>query len=513
MPAQSLPNKWLTMVSVCLGLGMLMIDTFVVNVAFPSIGRDLNASLSATEWTVSGYVLVLGVLPLAMGRLGDILGRKKVYIAGLVLFTAASAGCGAAQSIEQLIALRILQGVGAAITMPLTLSILLHAFPPSQRGLAVGLWGGVSGLGLIAGPILGGLLVNGDSWRLIFLVNIPIGVVALGMAFRYITESGDPDAPRTIDWPGMALLAGGLALIMYALTAANDRGWGDPLIVSLFVAGPVALATFWMVELRRKVPLVDVRLFRNGTFTFGCVSAFLFSAAVFGSQPYTSLFMQNYLGFSPLRGGLAFLPATALVALLMPFSGIIGQRLGNRLRVLIVGGSLFVAASFVYLLWLTTEQGYSDGLLAPFVMRGLGIGLFMSASSLAVMSAIPVTRSGLASGTLTMFRQTGTAFGVALFGAVFLHHVETSLPERLGDSADAALTTAAAEHFVVAGPPEAQAEARQVIVDGFVVIAEVGVGLAAVAAISAFFIRKAIPAPQKQALAAPPAGAAPSPGS
>ena len=295
-------NKWLTLAAVCLGLGMLMIDTFVVNVALPSIASDLNAGLSQAEWTVSGYVLVLAVLPLAMGRLGDIFGRRRLYIVGLVVFVLASAGSGAAQSIEQLIGLRLLQGAGAAIMMPLTLSILTNAFPPAQRGLAIGLWGGVSGLGLIAGPILGGVIVESIDWRWIFLVNIPVGVVGIAMAIRFIRESADPNAPRAVDWPGAVLLAGGLSAILLAITLGSSRGWADPFVLAGLFGGPAILAAFWAFELRRTYPLVDVRLFRNRTLTMACVTAFLFSAAGFGSQPFTSRFMQNYLGFSPRQG-------------------------------------------------------------------------------------------------------------------------------------------------------------------------------------------------------------------
>ncbi len=509
LKAPETASKWSTLVAVCLGLGMLMIDTFVVNVAFPAIGRDLDASLSTAEWTVSGYVLVLGVFPLAMGRLGDILGRRRVYLWGLLLFVIASAGCGLAANVEQLIALRVVQGLGAAVMMPGTLSIVTNAFPPHQRGLAIGLWGGVSGIGLIAGPILGGLLVHGDSWRWISLVNVPIGVVAMGMGLRRIPESRDPNAPRSIDFAGAALLAGGLALAMFALTEANSRGWTDGIILGCFGAGAALLVLFVVVELRLPYPLVDVRLFRNAQFAMACLSAFLFSAAVFGTQPFTSLFMQNSLGFSPLEGGLGFLPATALVATLMPFSGVLAQRLGTRIRLLLIAGSASVAISFVYLLLLTPEDGYLSGLAPAFVLRGLGIGLFMSTSSVAVMSSLPMTKAGLASGTLTMFRQTGTAVGVALFGAIFVHHIDADVPARLEgrDPAEVARVTAAAEHFAAVGEGEVRDAARASVVDGFVLMSQAGVAVATVAATSAFFLRRRETAPAPAAVTAEPLAA------
>lgn len=300
-------------------------------------------------------------------------------------------------------------------------------------------------------------------------------------------------------------------MVMFGFTEANSRGWTDSAILACFGSGIVLLATFIATELRLKYPLVDVRLFKSVQFSMACLSAFLFSAAVFGTQPFTSLFMQNSLGFSPLEGGLAFLPATSLVALLMPFSGVLAQRLGTRIRLLLIAGSASVAISFIYLLMLTPEDGYVSGLLPAFVLRGLGIGLFMSTSSVAVMSSLPMTKAGLASGTLTMFRQTGTAVGVALFGAIFVHHIDNDVPARLEgrDPAQIAQVTAAAEHFVAAGEGEVRIEARESVVDGFVLMSRAGVAVAGIAATSAFFLRRrapvAVPVPV-------PAGAAASGG-
>lgn len=497
----------------CLGLGMMMIDTFIVNVAFPAIGRDLEASLSATEWTVSGYVLVTGVFPIAMGRVGDIFGRRKVYLVGLVAFVVASGLCGLAQNIEQLVVLRVFQGLGAATMMPLTLSIITNAFPPEQRGLAIGIWGGVSGLGLIAGPILGGLLVNGDEWRWIFLINVPVGAIALLLAAWWVPESRDTSAPRYLDWRGLVTLALALFLILFGLNRANDEGWTSPLILACFAAGFAALPVFVLVERRVRFPLVDLTLFRSWPFVTACISAGLFSAAVFGSQPYTSLFMQNYLGFSALEGGLAFIPATALVAVLMPVSGILGQKLGHRIRLIIIAGSVSVGVSFLYLLRLDVDSRYVDGLLPAFVLRGLGIGLVMSATSFAVVSSMPVQKSGLASGTLTMARNIGTSVGVAIFGAVFLHSVGANLPGELQAAGvtgpEAAAAQARAEHFRPAATGPGRETSRQAIVDGFLVISGTGLAICALAAVSAALIRPqraAAPAAATRATAEPALG-------
>ncbi|MGE3073169.1 MAG: DHA2 family efflux MFS transporter permease subunit [Dehalococcoidia bacterium] len=487
------PGKWFTLVATCLGLGMLMIDTFIVNVAFPAIGRDLKASLSTAEWTVTGYVLMTGVFPIAAGRLGDIFGRRRTYLAGLCMFVVTSGLCGLSQNIEQLVVLRVFQGLGAATMMPLTLSIITNAFPAEQRGLAIGIWGGVSGLGLIAGPVLGGLLVNGDQWRWIFFVNIPVGVVALAMALAYVPESRDTNAPRYLDWRGLVVLSAALFLILLGLTRGNDQGWASPQIVGSFVVGALLLPAFVLVERRIRYPLIDLTLFRSWPFVMASLSAGLFSAAVFGSQPYTSLFMQNYLGFSALQGGLAFIPATALVALLMPVSGILGQRLGHRIRLIIIAGSVSVGISFIYLLQLDTSSRYIDGLLPAFILRGLGIGLVMSATSFAVVSAMPVQKSGLASGTLTMARNIGTSVGVAVFGAVFLHSIDANLATDLSavgvGAEQAAASEQTAHHFVPTGSGEAREVSEQAIVDGFVSLAAVALGISVLAATAAAAIR------------------------
>jgi EmrB/QacA subfamily drug resistance transporter len=486
--APSAPSKWLTLAAACLGLAMLMIDSFVVNVAFPAIGRDLHADLSTAEWTVSGYVLVLAIFPIVMGRLGDIFGRRKVYFIGLTVFVVASVACGVSQSIVLLIVVRVLQGLGAAIMMPGTLSLITQAFPPQQRGLAIGIWSGVSGLGLIAGPILGGLLVQGDNWRLIFFVNLPLGLLALAMALRYVPESRDEHVPPVVDWLGLALLTVSLFLIMLGVSRGSAAGWTDYSIVGAFVLGFGLLAAFVMVERRVRYPLIDLSLFRNTTFVMSCLSAILFSVAVFGSQPFTSLFMQNTWGFTPLQGGLAFVPATILVALLMPVSGIMGQRLGARMRLIVIGGSLLVAISFIYLLRLDVTSGYVDGFLPAFLLRGMGIGLVMSATSFAVVTSVPLAKVGFASGTLTMARNLGTAMGVAVFGTVYLQYVGSAM----GGAQLSPAVIAAAEHFAIAGGETIRAVVYQFIVDGFIHIAFTGVIITSLATVAAIFIRPGV---------------------
>jgi EmrB/QacA subfamily drug resistance transporter len=480
------PRKWLVLIAMCLGLSMLMLDTFMVTVALPTITRDFDASLAKAEWLVSAYVFVMAVLPLAMGRAGDIFGRRRMFYWGLALFVGASGACGVAPSIEALILARVVQGAGAAIMQPGTLSLITQAFPATQRGLAIGIWSGVSGLGLIAGPLLGGLLVQGTGdWRWIFLVNLPVGLACVVMTARFVPESRDDTAGRSIDWLGVASISAGLLLLMLALNRGNAAGWTSALVLGSASLGVVALIAFVVIERRVPRPLVDLTLFRKPTLVAACLAAFLFNATVFGVQPFISLFMQNYWGFTPIQGGLAFLPATALVATLMPFSGFMGQRLGNRLRLMMIVASLAVLTSALVVARIDLESTYSDSLLPGFLIRGLGIGLFMPMSTFAVISAVPLAKSGLASGTLTMFRNLGTSFGVALLGAVYVRDIS-------GRTLDAEAVEQV-EHFVAGGEGVARQASEAAIVGGFASIAEATVVLAVLVGLAAFFIRRVVP--------------------
>ncbi len=503
--APDAPSKWRTLIAACLGLGMLMIDMFVVNVALPAIGRDLDADLATVQWTITGYVLMLAVLPVAAGRLGDIFGRRRVYLLGLVVFIAGSGAAAFAQSIEQLIAFRVVQGTGAAIMMPGTLALITQAFPAAQRGLAIGIWGGVSGLALISGPILGGLLVSGDAWQWIFIVNLPVGAVALLMTLRFVPESRDQTAPRSIDWPGIVLLAGGLFLVVFGISRANAEGWTSPLILSVFAGGAAALVLFVQAERRVRFPLVDLTLFRSRAFVMASVSAFLFSFAVFGSQPFFSLLMQHTWGFSALEGGLAFLPGVTLVAIFLTLGGPLSQRLGPRVHWLIIAGSVLVTVSAFYLLLLETDDRYVDGLLPALLVRGPGIGLVMTATAIVAMASLPDEKSGLASGTLTMARQVGTAVRVAVMGAAYLQHVGGALTTDLAGLSIVELeaVTNAAGQFRPFGTGLVRETAERAIVDGFVQTALVGAIASSAAALAAFFIRSRRPDTAEQRITEP----------
>ncbi|MCZ6843808.1 MAG: MFS transporter [SAR324 cluster bacterium] len=486
-------SPWLSLVVVCLGLGLLLIDLFAVNVALPAIGRSLGADLSEMEWIITVYVLMLGVFPVVMGRLGDLLGRRRTFLAGLFLFILASLACGMATDIRELIAFRALQGLGASIMMPLSLTLVTAAFPASQRGLAVGIWDGVSGLGLIAGPLVGGFLVHGDDWRWIFLINLPVGLVALLATRLFVEESKDFSASGRIDWMGAGLLSGGLFLLIIAFFLVREAGWVAVSVLGSFAGSALILALFVMVERRSQFPLIDLSLFRNTTFLAATASVALFSAAVFGMQPFLSLLMQNTWDFTPLQGGLGFLPATALVAATMPVAGWLAGKLGRRLRLAIMGGSLAVLVSSLLLAALTPASGYMDGLLPAFLIRGIGIGIVISTTTFAAVSALPAVKIGLASGILTMARQVGTAGGIALLGSVYLGSIEEGWGQASGLASNRA-ALAAVRMFQTVGDGPLQSASNALIVSGFVQIALAAATLCALATVAALFIRHRAPA-------------------
>jgi MFS transporter, DHA2 family, methylenomycin A resistance protein len=433
----SAPAKWLALLAACFGLFMLFVDLFIVNVALPTISRDFDAPLATVSWAVTGYVLMIGVLPLGVGRLGDILGHRSIYLLGLSLFLLASLACGLAPTIGVLIACRILQGVGAAVMTPGTLAIVTRAFPVEERGLALGIYGGISSLGLVAGPLLGGLLVNGASWRWVFFINVPVGVAAILMTLLFVSETrAELPAPK-VDWAGLLVLSCGLMVLLLALT----RGTADIWTIILAGLGFALLATFGLLERQVRWPLMDMALLRNPRFVGVSVSFLLFSAALFGSQPYMSLFLQNTWGLTPFQGGLAFLPAAGLIAALTPVSGLIGQWAGRHVSQVAAIGAGVMGLAFVGLTFLLGPGStYTNTFLPVFLLRGLGIPIFSTCAQLAMLSAVPSDQVGLASGMLGSARNVGTAIGVELLGSVYIYslheHLRGAVPQVVRAAAE-----------------------------------------------------------------------------
>ena len=323
-------RKWWTLAAVSFALFMIMLDNTVVNVALPAIQRDLGIGVSELEWVVTGYALSFAVLMLTGGKLADMLGRRRIFLFGLAVFTLSSLLCGLAGNAELLIGARVLQGVGAAFMMPATLSIITATFPPKERGAALGIWAGVSAMALAIGPLVGGLITENIGWNWIFYINVPVGLVGLVAGRLIITESKDTSHEQRLDLPGLITSGVALFALVYALIEANSHGWTSPLILGLFALALVSGTAFVLLELHQRLPLFDMTLFRNPTFAGANTVALLVSLAMFGVFFFISLYMQNVLGYSAVRAGAAFLPMTLLIILVAPVAGSASDQLGSR---------------------------------------------------------------------------------------------------------------------------------------------------------------------------------------
>jgi EmrB/QacA subfamily drug resistance transporter len=429
-------RKWWTLGAMCFALFMIMLDNTVVNVALPSIERDLGASLSALEWTVNGYTLAFAVLLATGGRLGDIFGRRLTFLIGVALFTISSATAGLAPDTTSLVASRVVQGVGGALMMPATLSIVTNAFPPAERGKAIGTWAGVSALALAIGPVLGGLLTEDVSWRAIFFINVPVGAAAVLASLFAVRESRDHTVGREVDYAGVATLTGGLTALVLALIEGNSWGWGSTSILALLAGSAVMLAAFVLVELRVKAPMVEFRLFASRNFIGANLIALVVTFAMLAQFFFLALYMQNILGYSPLQAGVRFLPATLMIVAIAPIAGRLTDRIGPRIPIAV--GLTLVSAALFWLTRIDPSTTYGD-LLPSFILMGVGMALVMSPMSTAAMNAVADAKAGIASGILSMNRMIGGTFGVAVIGAVFQGAARSRLDQLLAGSG---LTTA-----------------------------------------------------------------------
>ena len=421
-------RKWWTLGAMCFALFMIMLDNTVVNVALPSIQRDLNASLSSLEWTVNAYTLSFAVLLVTGGRLGDIFGRRRVFTFGVVLFAGSSALIGLAPDQAWLVAGRAVQGMGAAFMMPGTLSIISNTFAPHERGRAIGTWAGVSALALAAGPAVGGALTEYVSWRAIFFLNLPVAVGAVVVTLFATRESRDPTVDHSVDYPGIAALSVGLTALVLSLVEGNRWGWGSTGIVALLATAVVALVLFAYVELRGRTPMIQFEYLRSRSFAGASAVAFIVSFAMLAMFFFMALYMQNILQYSPLEAGIRFLPSTVVIIVAAPIAGRLADRVGPR-PLIVVGMSL--AAFALYLQSrVDVHTGYAE-LLPAFSLMGLGMGLTMSPMSTAGMNAVTPEKAGAASGILSMFRMVGGTFGVAAIGALFQSLASTRIDERL----------------------------------------------------------------------------------
>jgi EmrB/QacA subfamily drug resistance transporter len=415
---QALTNRtrrgW-TLAIVSIGLFMVVLDNLVVNVALPSIHRDLGASIQSLEWTVNAYILAYAVLLLTGAGVGDRLGRKRMFIAGISLFTAASAAAALAPTIGLLITARAIQGIGAAIVTPLTLTLLADAFPPEQRGLAIGVWSGVSGIGVALGPLVGGAVVQAASWHWIFWINVPIGIALVPLAAKRLSESRG--AQRSLDVAGLGLGSSGLFGIVYGLIESQSKGWGNAEVLAGLIAGAVLLIGFIAYELRTAEPMLPMGFFRKRTFAVTNAVSLAMYFGMFGSIFFLSQFLQDVLGNSPLQAGVKLLAWTGATMVVSPLAGYFSERWGSRW--FMVAGLGLQAVALGWLASLASVDMSYASMVGPFVLAGSGMAMVFAPSANAVLSSVRTDQTGQASGATNTIRELGGVLGVAVLATVF----------------------------------------------------------------------------------------------
>jgi EmrB/QacA subfamily drug resistance transporter len=415
--------KWWTLMVVCLSVFMLLLDITIVNVALPDIQKDLGSSFEDLQWVVDAYALALAALLLASGSLGDLLGRRRVFSIGLLLFVAASLLCGLSSSPTMLNISRGFQGIGGAMMFATSLALIAQEFQPHERGTAFGIWGATTGFAVAVGPLVGGALTDGLGWEWIFLVNVPIGLATAAIALARVPDS-ERDPSARIDWPGLLTFSAGLFCLVLALIRGNDDGWESAKIVSLLTTAALLLAIFVTVELRRDQPMLDLRLFRVPTFTGAQIVAFSIHSAMFAMFLYITLYMQNVLGYSPLETGVRFLPVSLLSFLAAPIAGKLAERF--PVRAFLSTGLALVGLGLLLMSGIDPSDDWTT-LLAGFILAGIGIGFVNPPLATAAIGVVEPRRSGAASGINSTFRQVGTAVGIAGLGAILQSRLDHDL--------------------------------------------------------------------------------------
>jgi EmrB/QacA subfamily drug resistance transporter len=398
-----------------IAVGITALDHLVVITALPVIRADFAASLGELEWMVNAYTLTFAVLLLTGAALGDRFGRKRLFVIGLAVFTLGSAAAALSSTSTELIVARAVQGLGGAIVTPLSLTILSAAVPRERRAIALGAWGGISGLAIAVGPLVGGAIAEGVAWQWIFWVNVPIGIVAILLAFARLNETNGP-ASR-LDLPGLGLVSAGLLAIVAGLVLGNERGWTDPFILMALAGGAILLAGFAAWEARTSEPMLPLRLFRSQAFSAANVISLLMFFGMFGSIFLLAQFFQVVQGYSPLEGGLRTLPWTAVPVLVAPIAGLVSARIGAR--PLIVAGMALQAIALGWISLVITPTVEYAALLPAFVLAGAGMGLFFAPIADVVLSSVRPSEEGKASGATNAIREVGAVFGVAVLAAVF----------------------------------------------------------------------------------------------
>src|SRR5437763_9822982 len=410
-------RKWWTLIAVSVATFMLLLDITVVNTALPSIQKDLSANFTDLQWVIDAYTLALAAVVLTAGSLADRLGRRGVFAAGLGIFAVASLAAGLAPDATFLNISRAVQGIGAAAMFSVSLALVAQEFPAGrERATAMGVYGATIGISVAVGPLVGGAITSGLGWRWVFFVNVPVGLAAIALTFARIRESRDPNATR-IDWLGVSTFSTALLMLVLALVRGNDNGWGSPLIVSLLSGAGLMLAAFVAVERRVAEPMLPLGLFRRGAFTGVQLAAVAVSASLFALFLYLTLYLQNYLGYSPLQAGLRYLPITLAPFLVAPLAVALMGRLPARVVMAI--GLAGVGAGLLLMSGLSADSSWT-ALLPGFIVAGIGVGLLNPVIADVAVSVVSRDRSGMAAGINDTFRQVAIAVGVAAWGAVFL---------------------------------------------------------------------------------------------
>jgi EmrB/QacA subfamily drug resistance transporter len=421
-------RRWWALIAICCATFMLLVDLTIVQVALPRIQRDLGASFTSLQWVIDAYALTLSALILTSGTLADRIGRKRVFLGGVAIFSLASLACGLSNSATALIAARAVQGIGGAAMFATSLALIAQEFQGPERGSAIAAWGATVGGAVAVGPLVGGILTDALGWQWIFFVNLPIGAATLAIAGPRMHNVRDPDAKR-LDWAGLVTFSGALFMLIYALLRGSDEGWGSTLIVSLLCGAVVLMGVFIAVEARQRRPMLDLSLFANRSFCGVSVATFTIGAGMFAMFPYLTLYLQDALGYSPLQGGLRLLP-TSMLTFVVP---LVSRRATGRLAPGVpLGAGLGLTALGLALMTGLDAHSTWTALLPGLILAGVGIGLANPAIANVALGVVAPERSGMASGISNTFRVGGLAIGVAALGAVFQSRLATSLQTSLG---------------------------------------------------------------------------------
>ncbi len=421
-------RKWWVLGVISFALFMILLDVTIVNIALPHIMTSLKVSLSSIEWVLNIYVLVFAALLLTLGKLGDLFGRRLLFLCGLVLFTLSSAACSFSPNFMFLVVSRGIQAVGGAAMMPATLSILNVEFGQKQRGLALGIWGAVAGAANALGPIIGGALVDAFDWRYIFVINIPIGIIAFIGTLMIVKESKDTKIDRHIDIPGVLIVSVALFCLTFALVEGQSYGWTSATILALFAVALVGLVSFVFIELKLSSPLAQLRLFLNRTFAAGNFIGLVINFGLIGVIFLLVLYLQIILGFSAIKAGLTILPLPLMIIVVAPFAGRFTDKIGGRW--ILFFGTLISAVGVFLMSDLSSVTGWKD-LILPLAVTGAGIGMVMAPVTTVVMAATPVQQSGMGAGILSTTRQIGSVMGISVLGAILQSQLVSNIREAL----------------------------------------------------------------------------------